>query len=68
MSILDPELATLAFCWRIERRDGVCLGFTTHDRDLVIDALRYRAAPGMLPSAISRTDGFDAGSLEVSAR
>jgi uncharacterized phage protein (TIGR02218 family) len=66
MSILDPELATLAFCWRIERRDGVCLGFTTHDRDLMIDALCFRAAPGMLPSAISRTDGFDAGSLEVS--
>lgn len=65
MSIVDAELTGLAFCWRLERRDGVCLGFTTHDRDLVIDGLIYRAAPGMLPSAISLSDGFDADALDV---
>jgi len=63
---LDRELATIALCWRLERRDGVALGFTTHDRDLAIGNLAYRAAPGMLPSAISLTDGFDAQSLDVS--
>jgi uncharacterized phage protein (TIGR02218 family) len=62
----DRDLTTLAFCWRVERRDGVCLGFTSHDRDLAIGGLVYRAAPGMLPSAISVGDGFDAASLEVS--
>lgn len=62
---LQPELVTAALCWRLERRDGVALGFTTHDRDLAIDGLVYRAAPGMLPSAISLTDGFDAESLDV---
>ena len=31
-----------------------------HDRDLAIGGLVYRAAPGMLPSAISLSDGFDA--------
>ena len=66
MSILDRDLTTLAFCWRLERRDGLCTGFTTHDRDLVIDHLRYRAAPGMLPSSISLSDGFDADCLVVS--
>jgi uncharacterized phage protein (TIGR02218 family) len=66
MGMLDPQLTTLAFCWRLERRDGVCLGFTTHDRDLAIDGLVYRASPGMLPSAVSSSDGFDAGGLEVS--
>ncbi len=65
MTMLDPELTTLAFCWRLERRDGVALGFTTHDRDIVIGHLVYRAAPGMLPSAISTSDGFDAETLEV---
>ncbi len=45
-------LCTLAFCWRLERRDGVTIGLTSHDRDMVIDHLRYRAAPGMMPSAI----------------
>lgn len=65
-SIVDRELTTLAFCWRVERRDGVCLGFTGHDRDLEIDGLVYRSAPGMLPSAISVSDGFDASTLDVS--
>lgn len=63
--ILAGELTSLAFCWRLERRDGICLGFTTHDRDLLIGGLTYRAAPGMLPSAVARSDGFDPDSLDV---
>jgi uncharacterized phage protein (TIGR02218 family) len=62
---LDKDLCSAAFCWRLERRDGVALGFTTHDRDLAIGGLVYRAAPGMLPSAISLSNGFDAESLDV---
>jgi uncharacterized phage protein (TIGR02218 family) len=65
MTILDGVLTTLAFCWRLERRDGVCLGFTTHDRDLEMGGVTYRSAPGMLPSAISISDGFDAAALDV---
>jgi uncharacterized phage protein (TIGR02218 family) len=65
-NFLERELTTLAFCWRVERRDGVCLGFTSHDRDLVIGGLVYRSAPGMLPSAISVSDDFDASTLDVS--
>lgn len=63
---LEHALTTIAFCWRLERRDGVALGFTTHDRDLAIDGLVYRAAPGMVPSAITIGDGLDAGGLDVS--
>lgn len=62
---LDRVLTTTALCWRLERRDGVALGFTTHDRDLEMDGLLYRAAPGMLPSAISLSDGFELDTLEV---
>ena len=64
-SFLEPGLTSVAFCWRIERRDGVAIGFTTHDRDLQVDGLTYRAAPGMLPSAISLSDGFDPDTLDV---
>jgi uncharacterized phage protein (TIGR02218 family) len=60
------DLSTLAFAWRIERRDGVTLGFTSHDRDLMIDGLTYRAAPGMVPSAIERRDSLDADNVELS--
>lgn len=59
------SLTSWAICWRIVRRDGVAIGLTGHDRDLVIDGLPYRAAPGMVPSAIERSDGIDAEMMEV---
>lgn len=62
---LRHDLTTLAFCWRLRRRDGIAIGFTTHDRDLVIKGLVYRAAPGMLPSAIALSDGFEADTMDV---
>jgi uncharacterized phage protein (TIGR02218 family) len=65
-AFIEHLLTTIAFCWRLERRDGVALGFTTHDRDLEIDGLVYRAAPGMVPSAITISDGLDSGGLDVS--
>jgi uncharacterized phage protein (TIGR02218 family) len=61
----QQPLTTLAFCWRIDRRDGVSLGFTGHDRDIVRDGLVYRASPGMTPSAVSISDGFDVDTLDV---
>jgi uncharacterized phage protein (TIGR02218 family) len=65
-AMLERPLTTLAFCWRVARRDGIALGFTTHDGALAIDGLAYRPAPGMLPSAVTRSDGFDAAALDVS--
>ncbi len=62
---LEGELCTLALCWRIDRRDGVTLGFTSHDRDLVQGGLVYRAAPGMTPSAIMASEGLDVATLDV---
>ena len=62
---LSGELATIALCWRIERRDGVTIGLTDHDRDLEIDGLIHRAAPGMTPSAIKRSDGLEADTMDV---
>jgi uncharacterized phage protein (TIGR02218 family) len=56
---LEQPLVTLAFCWRIERRDGVTIGLTSHDRDLVIGGLTYRAAPGMTPSAVRSGIGLE---------
>jgi uncharacterized phage protein (TIGR02218 family) len=57
-AFLDRELDTVATFWRIWRKDGVALGFTTHDRDLWFGGLLHRAAPGLTPSAIRRTAGF----------
>lgn len=61
----SQALETVAIWWRLERRDGVTLGFTSHDRDLAFDGLIHRTAPGMVPSAIRRTADFEADSAEV---
>jgi uncharacterized phage protein (TIGR02218 family) len=62
---LGADLTTLALCWRLLRRDGVALGFTSHDRALVLDGLTYASAPGMLPSAVVQTDGVEVDSLDI---
>lgn len=62
---LAPVLTSLALCWRVVRSDGVAIGFTTHDRPLLIEGLRYVAAPGMAPSAIATSDGLDVDTMEV---
>ena len=61
----STDLETVATFWRVTRRDGIALGFTTHDRDLWFDGLLHRAAPGMVPSAIRRSAGFEPDSAEV---
>jgi len=58
-------LSTIALTWRIERRDGIAIGLTGHDRDLAIDGFAYRAAPGMTPSAIRRSADLDADTMDV---
>ncbi|WP_095012177.1 DUF2163 domain-containing protein [Tsuneonella mangrovi] len=61
----SQELEGVATFWRIHRRDGVTLGFTSHDRDLTFGGIRHRAAPGMLPSAIRRTAALTGDSAEM---
>jgi len=53
-AILAQDLCAFAFCWRLERRDGVTIGLTGHDRALIVDGLRYKPAPGITPRAVLR--------------
>ena len=62
---MNDDTTTLAICWRLERHDGVTIGLTGHDRDLAVDGLTYRAAPGMVPSAIERSDGLEPDTMET---
>jgi uncharacterized phage protein (TIGR02218 family) len=61
----DRELDTVATFWRVYRRDGVTLGFTSHDRDLTFAGILHRAAPGMAPAAIRLTAELANDSAEV---
>ncbi len=64
-TFFNRELDNVATFWRVLRRDGVALGFTTHDRDLTFSGLRHRAAPGMLHAAIRMTCEISDDSAEV---
>lgn len=59
------ELDTVATYWRMFRKDGVAMGFVSHDRDLFFDGILHRASPGMVPSAIRLTRDLTPDSAEV---
>ncbi|MDX5595581.1 DUF2163 domain-containing protein [Pseudovibrio sp. SPO723] len=56
---------TLATSWLFERKDGVRLGFTSHDRPLQFGGQTYDPGLGLLESATELSDGFAVGSQEV---
>ncbi len=62
---LAGPLTSSAYGWRLERCDGVTLGFTSHDRDVELDGLILRASPGMMPSSIVESIGLDVDGLDV---
>ena len=61
----SEPLETTALFWRILRRDGIALGFTTHDKNLWLDGILHRASPGMVPSAIRKSADLEEDSAEV---
>ena len=49
---IKSEASSLASCIKITRRDGVVLGFTTHDQALIIDRVCYQQTGGIDASSI----------------
>ncbi len=64
---LDGGATTLAWCWRLTRRDGTRFGFTDHDRDIVFDATTFEAAAGFTASEIRDAVGLSVDNLEVAS-
>jgi uncharacterized phage protein (TIGR02218 family) len=63
---LDAGALTLAQCWIVRRRDGGVLGFTDHDRDLVIDGVSCRAGTGFAASEASQRFDLSVDGAEIS--
>jgi uncharacterized phage protein (TIGR02218 family) len=64
---LDSGATTLAWCWRLTRRDGQTLGFTDHDRPLDFDGTTFEAATGFTASELKEGIGLNVDSLDVSS-
>lgn len=62
---IESGAATLCHVWRLERADGVVMGFTDHDRDLVVDEVVCRAASGWTAGAGESAVGLTAGSVSA---
>lgn len=58
-------VSTLARAWDVTRTDGVVLGFTDHDGDLVIDGLSYKANTGLTARTLSQTTGLSVDNTEA---
>jgi uncharacterized phage protein (TIGR02218 family) len=62
---LEHGATTHARCWRVQRTDGVVLGFTDHDQHLSFDGVDYAPETGFAPSAIEAGTGLAADTHEV---
>lgn len=62
---LDEGTTTLAWCWRIERRDGAVFGFTDHDLPLVFAGTTFAPESGFTPSEIRVSQDFGVDSQDV---
>lgn len=58
---LESGATGLCHVWILTRADGVVLGFTDHDRDLVVDGVTCKAASGWTAGASETAAGFAAG-------
>ncbi|MEO0983268.1 MAG: DUF2163 domain-containing protein [Pseudomonadota bacterium] len=73
MRAIDPALdahlksgaTTLATCWRIERRDGVVLGFTDHDRALSFDGVDYAPEAGANGAALATSADLSVDNSDI---
>ncbi|MCG6203146.1 DUF2163 domain-containing protein [Rhodopseudomonas sp. HC1] len=62
----DSGVTTLAQCWIVRRRDGAVLGFTDHDRDLVIEGITCRSGTGFAASEAAQRFDLSVDGAEIS--
>lgn len=62
---LATGTTSICRCWYVRRQDGVGLGFTDHDEDVVFDDLRFRASDGLSARALEQTTGLAVDNTEA---
>jgi uncharacterized phage protein (TIGR02218 family) len=64
---IAQQVTTLATLWRIIRHDGVIMGFTNLDADIVYDGLTYLGGSGFDASSIQNRDDLSVNNLEITS-
>ena len=62
---LAQDVTTICYCWRVDRRDGMALGFTDHDSNLEFDGLSFEPDTGFSASRHQESVGFSVDGLEI---
>lgn len=62
---LGTGATTVCRAWTVQRRDGVVMGFTDHDKPLVVDGVTCRADTGMTARALQQTTGLSVDNSEA---
>lgn len=63
---LKAGSTTVCRAWLVRRKDGVTLGFTDHDCDLIFDGVQFAARSGLTAGALEKTTGLAVDNTEVS--
>jgi uncharacterized phage protein (TIGR02218 family) len=62
---LQGGTSTVCRAWTVTLRSGVVMGFTDHDRDLVVDGVPCRADTGLTARALQQTTGLSVDNSEA---
>lgn len=65
---IQGETTTMATCFKVTRRDGTVLGFTTHTSDLVVDGVTYVAdTSSYVPSNVKSGSDMSVDNVSLQA-
>jgi uncharacterized phage protein (TIGR02218 family) len=62
---LDSGTTTLAWCWRVTRKDGTVYGFTEHDKPLTFLSTTFEPTSGLIASEIRASSDLAADAQEA---
>lgn len=62
---LGTGVTSTCTAWAVTRKDGLVLGFTDHDKDLVFGGITFRAATGMTARSLQQTNGLSVDNTEA---
>ena len=62
---LNSGVTTLARCWTVTREDGVRLGFTDHDRPLLLNSITHEPDNGLNAGTLETASGLATDNTDV---
>ena len=62
---IAQENTTFATCLKLTFPDASVVGYTNHDKDLVVSSVTYSASSGYTPSDVKNTDQLNVNNMDI---